>query len=167
MFCYFSFPFCISIILSLNQSRRFVSFANIRMPNPTTNKMKKSKTKDERIRDIRFLFRPKQKDNGINDNTLRDMRIMFEPDNEDYYEPVRIINAFNNNYIEHESNGDIDKTLSIKEYLDKITAYLSDMINDHKTQVKLKIQLTIRINCMSSKDSNETHTMNLKSDFDW
>ena len=81
MFCYFSFPFCISIILSLNQSRRFVSFANIRMPNPTTNKMKKSKTKDERIRDIRFLFRPKQKDNGINDNTLRDMRIMFEPDN--------------------------------------------------------------------------------------
>ena len=35
-------------------------------------------------------------------------------------------------YIEHESNGDRNKTLSIKEYLNKIRPYLKDIINDLK-----------------------------------
>ena len=30
-------------------------------------------------------------------------------------------NAFSSNYIEYKSNGDKDKTLSIKDYLDKIS----------------------------------------------
>ena len=30
---------------------------------------------------------------------------------EDYYKPIKINNAFKNNYIEHQSNGDKDKTL--------------------------------------------------------
>ena len=41
--------------------------------------------------------------------------------------------GFNNNYIKYESNGDKDKTLTIKEYLDMIKPYLSDMINDYIT----------------------------------
>ena len=37
------------------------------------------------------------------------------------------------------------------------------MINDHKTQSEQKIQLTIQINFLSSKDSEETSTMHTKS----
>ena len=37
------------------------------------------------------------------------------------------------------------------------------MINDHKTQREWKIQLTMPINFMSPKDSEETHTMHTKS----
>ena len=59
--------------------------------------------------------------------------------------------AFNNNYIEYESKGDKIKNLSPKEYLVIIRPYLSDMINDHKTQSEWKIQLTMRINFISSK----------------
>ena len=52
---------------------------------------------------------------------------MFKP-KEDYYKPVRIGNAFSSNYIEYKSNGDKDKTLSNKDYLDEIKPYLSDII---------------------------------------
>ena len=71
--------------------------------------------------------------------------------------------AFNGNYIEYESKGDKDKNLSPKEYLNVIKLYLSDMINDHKTQSEWKIQLTMQINFISSKDSEETRTMHTKS----
>ena len=57
--------------------------------------------------------------------------------------------AFNGNYIEYESKGDKDKNLSPKEYLNVIKLYLSDMINDHKTQSEWKIQLTMQINFIS------------------
>ena len=68
---------------------------------------------------------------------------MYESE-EDYYEPVRTISAFNNKKM-------------IKEYLKDIT-------NDHKSQGKWKIQLTMEINFISSKDSNETRTMHTTSD---
>ena len=45
-----------------------------------------------------------------------------------------------------------------------IRQYFSDIINDHKTQGKWKIQLAIKINFISSKDSNETRAMHTKSD---
>ena len=66
--------------------------------------MKKNKT----IKDIR-------KENSNTGKILRDIRTLLESDNEDYYKPIRIGNAFSSNYIEYESNGDKDKTLSIKE----------------------------------------------------
>ena len=37
-----------------------------------------------------------------------------------YYKPIRVGNFWNNNYIEYESNGDINKNLSVKEYLNEI-----------------------------------------------
>ena len=81
----------------------------------------------------------------------------------------------------NKSRGDKDKTLSIKEYLNMIKPYLSNKINNHKTQGKWKvhsgdtvidyktqgewkIQLTMPINSISSKDSEETCTMHTKSD---
>ena len=54
--------------------------------------------------------------------------------------------------------------MSPEEYLDIIRPYLSDMINDHKTQSEWKIQLTMQINFISSKDSDETRNMHTKSD---
>ena len=56
-----------------------------------------------------------------------------------------------------------NKNLSPKEYIDIIRPYLSDMINDHKTQSEWKIQLTMQTNFVSSKDSEETCTMHTKS----
>ena len=44
-----------------------------------------------------------------------------------------------------------------------IRPYLSDIINNHKIQGEWKIQLIMTINFISSKDSNETHTINTKS----
>ena len=75
----------------------------------------------------------------------------------DYYKPIRNGNAFSSNYIEYESNGDKNKPLSIKEYLDKVKTYLIDLIDYHKTQGEWKIHLTMTIDFISSKDSDEIH----------
>ena len=70
---------------------------------------------------------------------------------------------FSSNYIEYKSNGDKDKTLSIKDYLYEIKPYLIDIINDKKTQGEWKIHLTMAINFFSSKDSKEIRIMHSKS----
>ena len=53
-----------------------------------------------------------------------------------YYKLVQVGNVLSNDYIEYESNGDRNKTLSIKEYLYKITPYIKDILNDFKNQIK-------------------------------
>ena len=67
-------------------------------------------------------------------------------------------------FIIYESRGDENKTLSIDEYLNKIRPYLKYIINDLKRKYHTwKIQLTIAINFMSSKDNDEelvTHSRN-------
>ena len=45
-----------------------------------------------------------------------------------------------------------------------IRLYLSDIINDHKTQGQWKIRLTMTINFITSNHSDETRTMHTKSD---
>ena len=60
--------------------------------------------------------------------------------------------------MKYESIGDNGKTLSIEEYLRRIRPYLSNKINDLKTQGDWKNQLSMAINFMSSKDTNETRT---------
>ena len=65
--------------------------------------------------------------------------------------------------MEYESKGDKDKIVSVKEYPDMMRPYLSDIINDHKTEGEWKIQLTMTIDFMSSKDSEETRTMRTKN----
>ena len=99
---------------------------------------------------------------------------------EDYYKPIIVRGAFNGNYIQYESKGDKGKNLSIKKYLNMIKSYLSDIINDHKTHglvryhsgdktwleetsSEWKIQLTMAINFISSKDADETRNMHTKS----
>ena len=76
---------------------------------------------------------------------------------EDYYKPIIVNSAFNNNYVIFESKRDEDKMLTVNEYLDMTRPYLVDMINDHKTKSEWQIQLTMAINFISSKpDSDDT-----------
>ena len=82
---------------------------------------------------------------------------------EDYYKPMETNNTFNRNYIEYENKGDKNKTLSIKEYFNMVRPYLRDIINDYKSQGEWKIQLTMIINFISSKDYDEIRTMRAKS----
>ena len=56
---------------------------------------------------------------------IRDIRNLFEVDEKDYYKPVRVNNFLSNNYIEYKSNGDKNKTLSVKKYVNKIIPYLT------------------------------------------
>ena len=67
---------------------------------------------------------------------------------------IKTGNAFSSNYIAYESNGDKDKMLSTEDYLDKIEPYLNNLTDDDKTQSEWKIQLTMAINFICSKDSN-------------
>ena len=48
------------------------------------------------------------------------------------YKPVRVSNFWSKNYIEYESNGDRNKTLLVKEYLNKISPYLKDNKSSQK-----------------------------------
>ena len=89
------------------------------------------------------------------------MTFLLDP-KKDPDKPVKTINAFINDYVQYESIRDKDKSLSIKENIDKIRPYLSDVINDHKTQGEWKVQSAMAINFFSSKDSEETRTMHTK-----
>ena len=100
-------------------------------------------------------------ENLFNRNLLN--RLALNKINKDYYKPIKTKSAFNNNYREYESKGDKDNNFSLKEYIDIFRPYLSDVINDHKTQSEWKIQLTMQINFISSKDSEETLTMHTKN----
>ena len=60
------------------------------------------------------------------------------------------------NYIEQESNGDRNKTVSVEEYLNKIGPYLKGIINNLKKFETWKIQLRISIG-NSNKLRGETN----------
>ena len=112
---------------------------------------------------------------------IRNVRDLFDLSiDEDYYKQIIARGAFDGSYIQYENKGDKGRTLSIKEYLNIIEPYLSDIINDHKTSglvryhsgnkawleetsSEWKIQLTMAIDFISSKDSDETRTMHTKS----
>ena len=79
-------------------------------------------------------------------NGIRDLKDLFDLSiDEDYYKPITTKGTFYNNYIQYESKGDKEKNLSIKRYLNMIRLYLSDIINDHKTQGKWRIHSANKI----------------------
>ena len=82
----------------------------------------------------------------------------------DSFKPNKFTSSFNSNYVEYRSDGDEDKILSIKEYLDEVRPYVSDIINEHKNKDEWKIQINLSINFISSKICNGVRTMNTKSD---
>ena len=57
---------------------------------------------------------------------ITDVKNFFELSiEEDHYKPIKTNDAFKINYIEYESEGEKNKTLSIKEYLYLIRTYLT------------------------------------------
>ena len=73
---------------------------------------------------------------------IRDAGTLFnQSSDKGYYKPIKTTSVFDNknNYIEYKSKGDKDKILSVKKFLKKIRPYLSDMLNDHKTEGKVKV----------------------------
>ena len=137
----------------------------------------KEKAKDRIFRDIWTLFeteeekkeRNQRKKKGhnerlIKDRLIRDIGTLFEQQEEDYYKPERVNNFWNNNYIEYESNGDKNRNLSLDKYLNKIKPYLRNVIIDLQKSDAWKIQLTITINFISSKDAEEERVMHSMSD---
>ena len=118
------------------------------------------------IKDIKNLFKLEKETKAIKDRILRDNKNLFEHDKEEviYNKSVRVSNFWSNNYIEYESNGDGNKTLSIEQYLNRIRPYLKDIINNLKKFDMWKIQLTIANNFISSIDNDEERVMHLISD---
>ena len=92
---------------------------------------------------------------------IRDIENLFyEFVKEDYYKPILVKSSFKGNYKYYESRGDKEKRLSVKQYLNKITPHLYDLINDHMISRRVwKIQISTRVNFISSKDTGETRTI--------
>ena len=72
------------------------------------------------IKDTRNLFRLEKETKAIKDRTMRDTKNLFEHEEGNFYEPVKVNYFWSNNYVEYESNSDRIKTLSVEEYLNKI-----------------------------------------------
>ena len=94
---------------------------------------------------------------------IRQIENLFNEIDEDYYKLIKTKGAFNNNYIEYESRGDKDKNISVREYLFMFMPYLRGVI-EYNLSGKWKIQLTMKINFISSLDPREIRIMDLKSD---
>ena len=63
------------------------------------------------------------------------------------------------NYKHYESNGDIEKKLSVREYLYMIEPYLYDLINNHRIARRVwKTQINMHVNFISSRDTGEPRT---------
>ena len=93
-----------------------------------------------------------KEENQDDDEIIRDLRFLYEP-KENYYEPRKTKGAFGGNYVECESNGDIDEESSIEGYLDKIEPYLIDIIYKHKDGWKIQLAAEITFSSAGDEDS--------------
>ena len=79
----------------------------------------------------------------IKSGVIRGIMTLFVQE-EDYYDPKRVNNFWNNNYIEYENNGDKNTNLSLDKYLNKIKTYLGNIIINLQYFDTWKIPLTIQ-----------------------
>ena len=126
---------------------------------------------DEHLRKLVRILNDKEKYSPYDRDDLdyygiRDIENLFdEASEEDYYKPIFVKSSHKGNYKYYESNGDKEKILSVKQYLNKITPYLYDLINDHRIARRVwKIQISMRVNFISSNNNGETHTIYIWSD---
>ena len=75
----------------------------------------------------------------------------------DFYKPIKIPSAFNDNYALYVSNG--DENSSINEYFDKITIDLQNLIDNKKEQGEWKLQITMKITFISFNDNDKKQIM--------
>ena len=111
---------------------------------------------------IRNLFRLKTENETIKDEIIRDLKTLFEEEDA-YYKSIKVINFWKNDYTEYENNGDKNKNLSIKEYLNEIKPCLKDIITDLQKSGTWKVRLTTAVNFIFSKDNDEEQSMHSKS----
>ena len=114
-------------------NRKFKSEGNIIRDIRNHFRLKNEELNYTAIKDIIFLDKKKET-KVIQVRILRDFNNFFqhEEKQENCYKPVRVSNIWSNNYIEYESNGNKNKTLSVEEYLNKISPYLKDILNNLK-----------------------------------
>ena len=89
--------------------------------------IRKTENADMTIKDVN-LFKIKKENEVIDDKIISYIKKCFELE-EDCYKPVRVGNFYSNNYIEYESNGDRNKTLSIEEHLEEMKPFFKDIIS--------------------------------------
>ena len=124
----------------------------------------KKEINDAATKNIRNLFRLKKENEAIKDRVIRDIRDLFKyEEEENCYKSERVGNIWSNNYIEYQSNGDRNKTISVEKYLNKSRPYLKGIINYPKKSHWWKIQLTIVINFIYPKDNDEERVMHSNS----
>ena len=135
------------------------------------SKMIREKSNDKIVNDIWTLFETKKKkkiekrnhnERIIKDRIIRDIITFFKLE-EDYYEPKRVSNFWNNNYIEYDSNGDKNRNLPLDRFLIKIKSYLRNIIINLQNSDRWKIQLTIAINYISSNNPEVERVVHLSS----
>ena len=126
---------------------------------------------DEYLRKLVRIHNDKEKHSNhdrddLDYHGIRDKEKLFdEASEEDYYKPIFVKSSHKGHYKYYESIGDIEKRLSVKQYLNKITPYLYDLINDHRIVRRAwKIQINMHVNFISSRDTGETRTYYVWSD---
>ena len=82
----------------------------------------------------------------------------------DVHKPIKISGAFSDNFVEYQSNGNRDKSISIARYLNNIRENLKKLINDQKKNGEWKIQLIMKIDFISSRNFIESRDIYSKSD---
>ena len=91
--------------------------------------------------------------------------MFYESSKEGHYKPILVKSSFKGNYKYYESRGDKEKRLSVRQYLNKIVPHLYDLINNLRIPRRVwKIQISMRINFISSKDTAETRIIYVWSD---
>ena len=140
-----------------------------------TFQVRKKKNYDDLVKLVKTLDKKEEYKYHDRDDLdyygVRDMENLFDNDNDNddnYYKPVLVKTFFKDGYKYYESRGDKDEKLSVKQYLYKIMPYLSDLINDHKTNRnnsnEWKIQINMHVNFVSSNDTGEIRTIFVWSD---
>ena len=94
----------------------------------------------------------------LNYHGIRDLENLLEDVNDDnYYKRILVKSSFKENYKYYESRGDKDKELSVKQYLNMINPYLSDIINNRKTNRnnsnQWKTQINLHVNFVYANDT--------------
>ena len=100
---------------------------------PNQQKMKIMMLIKHLKKQVNKTIREIRKENWYKDKVLRDW-ILHLIQKKIIMSLKKTVSAFNSNNIRYESIGDKDKNLLIKEYIDIIRPYLSDIINNYQVQ---------------------------------
>ena len=96
---------------------------------------------------------------------IKDIEHLFNETIDDYYKPILVRFAFDNNFEEYEIRGDKHKNLTLKEYLATTTPQVANLIKEKKnsTQDEQKVQLTIAIIFKHITNPTKKYTIYVKS----